>query len=165
MVNLDSVATGDFLCVYSASGAKGWPRDDVLKYATDNGLPLLTNPGLNPDYPKGTTGDWSDHAAFRKAGIPYLYFEATNWRLGDKDGYVTTRKAGEVWHTKDDTLTFIDKTFPGRMQEQLAEVVTLLEWFLPWVSPETAPVPPVRRRLAGAPSDDLGDAIPIPVAP
>ena len=136
MVNLDSVATGDKLYVYSAKGANGWPRNETLAYAAETGLPLLTNPGLNPDYPRGTTGDWSDHRWFAKAGIPYLYFEATNWNIGEKDGYVTTRKAGEVWHTQDDTLAFIEKTFPGRMQRQLSEDVVLLEHFLT-TEPET----------------------------
>ena len=77
---------------------------------------ILTSPGLNKDYPYGTTGDWSDHVAFRKAGIPYLYLEATNWLLGDKDGYQNTVKDREIWHSKKDTLSYIEQRYPGRLQ-------------------------------------------------
>ena len=77
------------------------------------GITILTSPGLNKDYPYGTTGDWSDHVAFAKSGIPYLYVEATNWLLGDKDGYVNSVKAGEIWHRDKDTISYIEQRFPG----------------------------------------------------
>lgn len=128
MVNLDSVAGGDKLYLYGADTPQG--RADTrmeLEAAHGADLPFHTNPGLNPDYPRGTTGDWSDHRWFDKADIPFLYLEATNWNLGDKDGYVATRKAGELWHTKDDTLAFIEETFPGRLPRQLAADVELLQ--------------------------------------
>ena len=54
--------------------------------------------------------------AFRKAGIPYLYFEATNWLLGDKDGYQNTAKDREIWHSKKDTLSYIEQRYPGRLR-------------------------------------------------
>ena len=73
---------------------------------------VLTNPGLNKDYPYGTTGDWSDHAVFSKSGIPYLYVEATNWQLGDKDGSVNSAKYGEIWHSKKDTISYIEQQLP-----------------------------------------------------
>jgi hypothetical protein len=86
--------------------------------------------GLNPEYPAGTTGDFSDNAPFRQAGVPYAYFEATNWELGAKDGYTQVDpkfgKNGEIWHTQDDTLDYIEKTFPGRMDAHLKLFSTLL---------------------------------------
>ena len=151
MVNLDGVATGDQLYAYSGTPLDGqggqpnagWPRDEELAWAKEMGIPLTTSPGVNQDYPAGTTGAWSDHAPFLRAGIPYLYFEATNWGLGDLDGSVATEAAGKVWHTRDDTLQFIQTTFPGRLQTQLRQVTTLLERFLAAPEPPAAtPSPP-----------------------
>ena len=89
MVNFDSVATGDRCTATAARTRPGrsWP---CAAWRAASATYILTSPGLNKDYSYGTTGDWSDHVAFRKAGIPYLYLEATNWLLGEKDGYVRT---------------------------------------------------------------------------
>jgi hypothetical protein len=105
-----------------------------LNFAQEHDLPLQTQSGENPEYPAGTTGDWSDHAPFKAAGIPYAYLEATNWTLGEKDGYtqVSTEygEDGEIWHTEYDTLEYINSTFPGRIQERLSVFVTVLEAIL-----------------------------------
>ncbi|MBD3107487.1 M20/M25/M40 family metallo-hydrolase [Bacillus sp. AGMB 02131] len=120
MINLDSLAVGDKMYVYGSPGEDGFVRDLALKIAAQKKLNVGTNPGVNPDYPAGTTGDWSDHAPFNRLGIPYGYLEATNWELGDLDGYTQTEKHGGVWHTQNDTLEFIEKEFPGRIQEHLS---------------------------------------------
>ncbi len=134
MINLDSLIAGDKAYVYGDGGKKGVIRDWALDFAQNHHLALQTQPGENLQYPAGTTGDWSDHAPFKSAGIPYAYFESTNWALGDKDGYtqVSTEygEAGEIWHTKYDTLEYIDATFPGRIQERLNLFVTVLEAIL-----------------------------------
>ncbi|MFD1705197.1 M20/M25/M40 family metallo-hydrolase [Siminovitchia sediminis] len=119
MINLDSLAVGDYMYVYGSPGDKGFIRDQVLNIAQKKKLDIGTNPGLNPEYPAGTTGDWSDHAPFHRLGIPYAYFEATNWTLGNMDGYTQTEKHGGVWHTSNDTLEFIEREFPGRVEEHL----------------------------------------------
>lgn len=119
MINLDSLLVGDNMYVYGSPGEKGFIRDQALKIAAKKKLNIGTNPGLNPDYPAGTTGEWSDHAPFHRLGIPYAYFEATNWEIGDLDGYTQTEKHGAVWHTPNDTLDFIDREFPGRIEEHL----------------------------------------------
>lgn len=119
MINLDSLAVGDHMNVYGSAGDKGFIRDQVLKIAKKKKLDIGTNLGLNPAYPAGTTGDWSDHAPFNSLGIPYAYFEATNWEIGDMDGYTQTEKHGGVWHTQNDTLEFIEREFPGRVEEHL----------------------------------------------
>jgi alkaline phosphatase isozyme conversion protein len=129
MINFDSVATGDRLYCYSGKDAP-WPQLALRSMARGLGEYILTSPGLNKDYPYGTTGDWSDHTAFRKAGIPYLYFEATNWLLGEKDGYLNTVKDREVWHSKKDTLSYIEQRYPGRMERQLETEFTALTAFL-----------------------------------
>jgi hypothetical protein len=129
MVNFDSVATGDRLYCYSSKDAS-WPQLALRSMARRLGEHILTSPGLNRDYPYGTTGDWSDHVPFRKAGIPYLYFEATNWLLGDKDGYVNTVKDREIWHSKKDTLSYIEQRYPGRLERQLETEFAALSTFL-----------------------------------
>jgi hypothetical protein len=130
MVNLDSLLAGDNAYVYGDQGKGGVARDWLLERAKQQNLALTTQPGENPDYPAGTTGDWSDHAPFAKRGIPIVYFEATNWALGEKDGYTQTDLAigekGEIWHTSFDTLSYIDQTFPGRADQHLDLFTTLL---------------------------------------
>jgi Zn-dependent M28 family amino/carboxypeptidase len=124
MINLDSLAVGDYTYIYGNEGKAGVIRDWVLDYASQNNLPLITQPGKNPDYPAGTTVDASDHVAFLYAGIQYAYFEATNWDLGELDGYVqvdpTLGKDGEIWHTQFDNLDYITKTLPGRLEDHLS---------------------------------------------
>ena len=120
-VNFDSVAAGDQLCAYSPKGEQAWPRLELQRDARGLDMVFLTNPGLNPDYPYGTTGDWSDHVYFKEGGIPDLYFEATNWMLGPKDGYINTTKDGEIWHTNKDTVSYIEARYPGRMLERQLE--------------------------------------------
>jgi len=129
MINFDSVATGDRVYCYS-SAAQAWPQLALRSMARQMGATILTSPGLNKDYPYGTTGDWSDHAVFAKNGIPYLYLEATNWLLGDKDGYINSVKYGEIWHSKKDTIAYIEQRFPGRMKAQLELEFSALTEFL-----------------------------------
>ena len=124
MINLDSVIAGDRAYVYGDAGQAGVLRDWLLGKARDEGLPLQTQTGENPQYPSGTTGDFSDHVPFREAGVPYTYFESTNWSLGDVDGYTEVDpqwgEGGEIWHTRFDTLDYLDETFPGRIDARLA---------------------------------------------
>jgi Zn-dependent M28 family amino/carboxypeptidase len=134
MINLDSLTASDIAYVYGDAGDQGVIRDWALEFGKSKNLNLQTQPGNNPDYPPGTTGDWSDHAPFKALGIPYTYFESTNWMLGDKDGYTQVSPEygvdGEIWHTKYDTLEYIDKTFQGRIQERLNLFVVVLEGIL-----------------------------------
>ncbi|WP_245596740.1 M20/M25/M40 family metallo-hydrolase [Shimazuella kribbensis] len=126
MINLDSLIAGDNMYVYGDQGSQGKLRDFALKIAKKHKIPMSTNPGLNPEYPAGTTGDWSDHSPFKAAGIPYAYFEATNWEIGDLDGYTQTVKHGAIWHTAKDNLTFLEQEFPGRVQTHLKSFTTVL---------------------------------------
>ncbi|ARI78729.1 M20/M25/M40 family metallo-hydrolase [Halobacillus mangrovi] len=126
MINLDSLAVGDQMYVYGNAGEDGFIRDQALAIADKKKLDVETNPGLNPHYPAGTTGDWSDHAPFKSKGIPYGYLEATNWEIGDLDGYQQTVEHGGIWHTENDTLEFIEEEYPDRVQEHLSTFSTLL---------------------------------------
>jgi len=138
MINLDTVVGGDMIYAYSGAGEAGWLRNDILEIATLLEVDLQTNPGLNEDYPAGTTGDWSDHAPFKNLGIDYLYLEATNWEIGDLDGYVQTVDHGEIWHTENDTLAFFDAEYPGRIEAQLEDFTLVLEELLLVLSPPEA---------------------------
>jgi len=123
MINLDSLAVGDNTYIYGNEGDDGFIRDWALSYAGSKGFDLVTQPGKNPEYPAGTTVDESDHAAFLQKGIQYVYLEATNWDLGDLDGYTQVDPSfgeeGEIWHTEYDRLDYITKTFPGRLESHL----------------------------------------------
>lgn len=35
------------------------------------------------------------------------------------DGYTQTEKHGEIWHTENDNLDFLEREFPGRVEERL----------------------------------------------
>jgi hypothetical protein len=126
MVNLDSLAAGDNLYVYSDEGGDAFLRDWVLTWAGDNGQPLQTirNVDLEDD------GYVADYGAFVDQGIPYIYFEATNWTLGDQDGYTQVDPqygdAGYIWHSQYDNLAYLDATFPGRVNEHMRIFVSAL---------------------------------------
>lgn len=129
MINYDSLVAGDNAYVYGDVNENRKFRDLALKIADEQNLKLITQPGDNPEYPAGTTGDWSDHAAFKAAGIPHLYFESTNWTLGEKDGYtqvdVKLGENGEIWHTDFDTMDYISTNFPDRIEERLDTFTTV----------------------------------------
>lgn len=126
MINLDTLLGGDFMYVYSGLNGPGWVRDQALSIAGSLGLNLQTNPGLNPRYPAGMTGDWSDHAPFRLLGIPVAYFEATNWEIGDLDGYDQTVRFGPIMHSARDSLAFVEANFPGRAMERMYTFTSVL---------------------------------------
>lgn len=132
MINLDSMAVGDFLYVYGS--ADGKLRDWVLDYAEQNNLPLQTQNGIDTGYPAGTTGDWSDHYPFEEAGIEYAYFEATNWELGDLEDDMEVDPQygdhGSILHTEYDRLAYFDETFPGRVDERLDVFTRTLVYIL-----------------------------------
>jgi Zn-dependent M28 family amino/carboxypeptidase len=130
VVIVDGLLAGDYAYVYGGDGEGGRIRDWLLGWAEEEGLPLQTQTGENPAYPAGTTCDCGDHVPFKEAGIPYVYFEATNWLLGEKDGWTQTDPDygidGKIWHTKYDNLAYIDSTFPGRVDEHLRLFATAL---------------------------------------
>lgn len=130
MINLDSLAVGDYTYIYGNEGTKGAIRDWALDYAQKKGLSLITQPGKNPDYPAGTTVDASDHVPFLRLGLQYAYFEATNWDLGNLDGYTQVDESlgehGEIWHTPYDDINYIQATFPGRLDAHFSLFTNVL---------------------------------------
>ena len=120
MINLDSLAAGDNTYIYSDEGQKARLRDWTLTWAGQNSLDLQTIRDVDLTY---NGYGISDHFAFQQVGIPFVYFEATNWNLGDQDGYTQVAQEygedGKVWHTRYDTLAYLDETFPGRVDAHL----------------------------------------------
>jgi alkaline phosphatase isozyme conversion protein len=138
MLNIDSIVTGDRLYfhagpkTYAKNPKAGHARDRALAIAAGLGITAATNPGLNADYPKGT-GCCSDQAAFDEAGIPVVNLEATNWELGDKDGYQQTSVSkafpdGYSWHLVDiDHRAHLEANLPpGRVDERARDAVRIL---------------------------------------
>jgi alkaline phosphatase isozyme conversion protein len=138
MVNIDSIVTGDRLYfhagpqTYAKDPQAGHARDRALAIAKGLGIMATTNPGLNAGNPKGT-GCCSDQAAFDLAGIPVVNLEATNWELGDKDGYQQTSKSkafptGYSWHLGDiDNRAHLEASLPaGRVDERTRDAIRIL---------------------------------------
>jgi alkaline phosphatase isozyme conversion protein len=138
MINIDSVITGDQLYIHAGpktllkNPAGGIARDRALALAKGLGISVQTNPGLNADYPKGT-GCCSDQAAFDQYGIPAINMEATNWELGDKDGYQQTDKraafpGGYSWHLIDiDKGSHLEPSLAkGRVDQRASDAVRVL---------------------------------------
>jgi alkaline phosphatase isozyme conversion protein len=138
MVNIDSIVTGDRLYfhagpeTYAKDPKAGYARDRALAIARGLGITATTNPGLNADKPKGT-GCCSDQAAFDRGGIPVVNLEATNWELGDLDGYQQTGKSkafptGYSWHLVDiDNRAHLEASLPpGRVDERTRDAIRIL---------------------------------------
>ncbi len=126
-VNMDSISIGDITYVYSPendSDARDWAMD----WAEANGYDLETI--WNVDLYDEDGYPTADFGAFDDAGIPWIYFEATNWKLGDEDGYTQVDPRygddGEIIHTRYDDLAYFDEIFPGRVNQHLDLYVSVL---------------------------------------
>lgn len=125
-INFDSLLAGNKTYIYGSGGEKG----KVRNWALETAKTLSLNLQGQPKFSGGEEDDYSDHAAFRKAGIPFVYFEATDWALGDEDGWTQVDPQygdnGEIWHTQYDNLTYLEATFPGRVNDHLSQFSTIL---------------------------------------
>lgn len=128
MINLDSLIAGDITYVYGDAG-RGSLRDWIMQAAANAGFALQARTAKQLDYPDGTPCDCADYDAFQEAGIPFAFFEATNWDL-DPDAMTQVDtdlgEDGKIRHTEYDTLDYIDATFPGRIDNHLNVFITLL---------------------------------------
>ena len=128
MVNLDSLIAGDKTYVYGNAGP-GTLRDWVLEDAIRWNFDLEGRTAAELNNPDGSPCECADYDAFESAGIPFAYFEATNWDLApDAMTQVDLRYGdrGKIRHTEYDTIEYIDATFPGRIDHHLNLFVTLL---------------------------------------
>ncbi|MBN2390833.1 MAG: M20/M25/M40 family metallo-hydrolase [Anaerolineae bacterium] len=128
MINQDSLIAGDILYVYGDAGS-GTMRDWIIAAAADEGLDLDARTAAELDNPDGTPCDCADYGPFQEAGIPFAYFEATNWDLSPDAMVQVSRdfgKRGYIRHTKYDTVAYIDTTFPNRIDEHFEVCIALL---------------------------------------
>ncbi|WES67338.1 aminopeptidase [Superficieibacter sp. HKU1] len=135
VINLDNLIVGDKLYFNSGkstpAAVRTLTRDRALVIARNHGIAATINPGLNSAYPEGTSC-CNDAEPFDKAGIPVLSVEATNWSLGNKDGYQQRKKsrdfpAGKSWHdVRIDNQQYIDKALPGRIAHRSRDVVNVM---------------------------------------
>ncbi|AZF07915.1 autotransporter domain-containing protein [Pseudomonas sp. R5-89-07] len=136
MINLDSLITGDMMYAHAGQNSATNPslaalREHTFQIARELNIPLFTNPGLDPQYPKGT-GCCSDGEPFEPLNIPILYIEATNWELGDLDGYTQTDNpkipGGSTWHdpNEDNKAVLTDAFGQARIDQRLRDYSRLL---------------------------------------
>ncbi len=135
VINLDNLIVGDKLYfnsgVNTPADIRKITRDRALDLARQKGVAAAINPGLNANYPKGT-GCCGDSVPFDKAGIPILSVEATNWSLGNKDGYQQRAESaafpdGVSWHNVHlDNQQYLDKHLPGRIERRSRDVVKVV---------------------------------------
>lgn len=148
MLNMDSIVCGDFCYIYGGVAnnetktvTQTEAYDNALTTAQALGLDIRTNPWTyeNPEptakdgipaYPAPSTGFWSDHVGFSDLGMKYLYFEATNWEIGEYDGYEETADFGPLMNTENDYLEKIESLFPGRVEGHLNTFGALLQALL-----------------------------------
>ncbi|QBF27373.1 autotransporter domain-containing protein [Pseudomonas tructae] len=136
MINLDSLITGDKMYAHAASTSVANPalgayRDQLLRIASEMNIALFTNPGLNAEYPAGT-GCCSDGDSFKNLNVPVLFIEATNWELGDLDGYEQTANpaipGGSTWHdpAEDNQQVLTNALGQERIDQRLRDFSRLL---------------------------------------
>jgi hypothetical protein len=129
MIDLDSLAAGDIPYVFSDEDPQSIVRDWALEWALGNGFDLQTIRNVDLTDPATGKGS-SDYAPFQDAGIPYAYFQAANWNLGNKKGStqvdVRFGEKGVIRHTQYDTLEYLDTNFPGRVDDRLNLFISVL---------------------------------------
>ncbi|MBD2260362.1 M20/M25/M40 family metallo-hydrolase [Pseudanabaena sp. FACHB-2040] len=149
MVNLDSLVLGDKLYLHAGRGAAENPdwfrfRDLTLEIAEEYGIAAETNPGLNPNYPAGT-GCCSDLESFDLL-MPVVAAEATNWDIGDLDGYTQTSNPaipnGATWHIPAlDNREVITTVFPGLIEQRTRDYTLIFDTFIDRVDADRTIVP------------------------
>jgi alkaline phosphatase isozyme conversion protein len=125
MIDLDAVAGGTTLSVTSRFGSPTWLRDDALTAAQSLGIPLGTSPP-GKGRPAGVSMAPSDDQPFALQDIATAAFTATDW-TADDTGLAATGAGGRLWHSRKDTVAFVDRTYPGRVKRQLADLSRILE--------------------------------------
>ncbi|WP_427867527.1 M28 family metallopeptidase [Mycoplasmopsis arginini] len=129
MINMDTVAGGDYMYIHSPDTRKAKEtyntspllRDFINKISKervnelkDDSQELKIHPQFVEDeFRPGETGDWSDHAPFYQiANLPVAYVESTNFGVKSKfeiyDGYAQTTNP-KAWVLKDGKTTLADQ--------------------------------------------------------
>lgn len=135
-------------------GFKVYRPADLDGYFADNGQGMdpeeafFTNPWTNANpapvnmmAPSPCAFCASDHAGFAARGIPYIYFEATNWWAEGNSEYLaytgypetydaTVGDGGMFMNTEYDTLDQLSSLFPGRAEQHMHMYSPLLSALL-----------------------------------
>ena len=188
MINVDSIAFGDYCNIYGGVGCdyseiyvevkdelpepadteayyfaaraaedlgmKVWRPKDLDGYFEEHGtgpdiepFTLYTNPWTNahPAPENSITASpsmipASDHVAYARLGIQYVYFEACNWFAKGTEnygymGYIETYdssvgEGGMFMNTEYDTIELLESLFPGRAEEHFHTFSPLLSALL-----------------------------------
>jgi hypothetical protein len=125
MIDLDAVAGGERLFVTSQPDAAGWLRNDALTVAEQLGVALDTAPA-RPPLAAGEADAPTDSRPFARAGVATATFTSANL----DEGATEIEVSEQVWHTPDDTVAYIEKTYPGRVRAQLHDLARILETLL-----------------------------------
>jgi alkaline phosphatase isozyme conversion protein len=128
MIDLDAAAGGATLSVTSRFGGPTWLRDDAHTAAKSLGIPLGTSPAIK-GRPAGVSMAPSDDLPFSLGDIATVVFTATGWTAGDT-GLADGDEGGRLWHSRKDTVAFIDRTYPGRVKKQLTQLSRIMETLL-----------------------------------
>lgn len=140
MVNLDTLAAGDNMYLYGGGVDNGttvrtWAVEQALFMAEEKGLAMSFHPDVNAAFPAPAKHTASDQMAFDRAGIPYVYFEASNWMGGEYTNFFQTADPaianGKMMHVPEyDNMDFYNSKFPGRAFIHLEKYAILLNEFL-----------------------------------
>lgn len=123
MIDLDAVAGDAELQVTSRFGGPAWLRDDALAAAQDLGVPLGTSAAIDGQ-PAGVSLAPSDDLPFALTDVATAAFSSADREPSGGAG------DGGPWDTRVDTVAHIEKTYPGRVARQLADLSRLLETLL-----------------------------------
>jgi alkaline phosphatase isozyme conversion protein len=129
MINLDAVAGGDFLYVYSRPDEPAWLRDDILAAAQGLGIPLKEVPA-HGGAAAGTVTVAGSDTALVEAGVVTAGLTSGNWEAEPAVGDAQTAEYGRISGTRRDTVQFVEEKYPGRVQRQLSDLARLLEVIL-----------------------------------
>jgi hypothetical protein len=123
-----AVAGGAALSVTSRFGGPTWLRDDALTAAKSLDIPLGTSPA-GKGRPAGVSMAPSDDEPFALRDIATAAFTSTDW-TADGAGHSATAEGASPWHSRKDSVAFVDRSYPGRVRRQLTDLSRLLETLL-----------------------------------
>lgn len=134
MINLDTLLSGDNMYVYNMYKEED-PHDYSLELiyklkelADSMNIDLKLNTKDNESM--SFTNTKSDYYPFFEVGIPVLYFESTNWDIGECDGRTQSEMFGRIIHTPLDNMIFLENFLDDRIKDHLRDYTRLIKEFL-----------------------------------
>jgi len=130
MIDLDAPAgDGDTVYVTSLPDSPGWLREVALTAADQLGLPLASG-NVGGGGTPGPAAGISDDLPFALAGIPTATFTAADTEPTEDGESAPAAGAGRLWHSRNDTVAYVERRYPGRVRTQLGQLSRLLETVL-----------------------------------